>query len=164
MPGRFGLCREVAVSRTAAVLHVGGVPGFGPISRSNVAVWKNGRACFRIVAWRTTNLALLSIAGGRGSSLEGRTAGVGLLTKFTCFLGCDLKSEVYPFGPAHAPGAFCPLLWVFQDPLHMAYHDQEWGTPLRDAQGLFELLLLEGVPGRPFLDHQCCANVSTIVR
>jgi DNA-3-methyladenine glycosylase I len=26
----------------------------------------------------------------------------------------------------------------------MAYHDQEWGTPLRDAQGLFELLLLEG--------------------
>jgi DNA-3-methyladenine glycosylase I len=25
----------------------------------------------------------------------------------------------------------------------MAYHDQEWGTPLR-AQGLFELLLLEG--------------------
>lgn len=26
----------------------------------------------------------------------------------------------------------------------MAYHDQEWGEPLRDAQRLFELLLLEG--------------------
>jgi DNA-3-methyladenine glycosylase I len=26
----------------------------------------------------------------------------------------------------------------------MAYHDQEWGVPLRDGQRLFELLLLEG--------------------
>jgi DNA-3-methyladenine glycosylase I len=26
----------------------------------------------------------------------------------------------------------------------MAYHDQEWGVPLYDAQKLFELLLLEG--------------------
>jgi DNA-3-methyladenine glycosylase I len=26
----------------------------------------------------------------------------------------------------------------------MAYHDQEWGVPLRDAQMLFEFLLLEG--------------------
>ncbi|CRM32564.1 DNA-3-methyladenine glycosylase I [Pseudomonas sp. 58 R 12] len=34
--------------------------------------------------------------------------------------------------------------WCSEDPLYMAYHDQEWGTPLRDAQGLFELLLLEG--------------------
>ncbi|MFJ2714361.1 DNA-3-methyladenine glycosylase I [Pseudomonas sp. NPDC087346] len=34
--------------------------------------------------------------------------------------------------------------WCTEDPLYMAYHDQEWGTPLRDAQGLFELLLLEG--------------------
>ncbi|UZE23846.1 DNA-3-methyladenine glycosylase I [Pseudomonas sp. B21-056] len=34
--------------------------------------------------------------------------------------------------------------WCSEDPLYMAYHDQEWGAPLRDAQGLFELLLLEG--------------------
>ncbi len=34
--------------------------------------------------------------------------------------------------------------WCTEDPLYMAYHDQEWGTPLRDAQALFELLLLEG--------------------
>lgn len=34
--------------------------------------------------------------------------------------------------------------WCNDDPLYMAYHDQEWGVPLRDAQRLFELLLLEG--------------------
>ena len=30
------------------------------------------------------------------------------------------------------------------DPLYIAYHDDEWGVPLRDPQRLFELLLLEG--------------------
>ena len=34
--------------------------------------------------------------------------------------------------------------WCPEDPLYAAYHDQEWGVPLRDAHGLFELLLLEG--------------------
>lgn len=34
--------------------------------------------------------------------------------------------------------------WCSDDPLYVAYHDQEWGVPLRDAHGLFELLLLEG--------------------
>lgn len=34
--------------------------------------------------------------------------------------------------------------WCTDDPLYMAYHDQEWGVPLRDPQQLFELLLLEG--------------------
>jgi DNA-3-methyladenine glycosylase I len=34
--------------------------------------------------------------------------------------------------------------WCTQDPLYQAYHDQEWGVPLREAGGLFELLLLEG--------------------
>jgi DNA-3-methyladenine glycosylase I len=34
--------------------------------------------------------------------------------------------------------------WCNEDPLYMAYHDQEWGVPLYDAQKLFELLLLEG--------------------
>jgi len=34
--------------------------------------------------------------------------------------------------------------WVSEDPLYIAYHDNEWGAPLRDDQGLFELLLLEG--------------------
>ncbi|UFH49380.1 DNA-3-methyladenine glycosylase I [Pseudomonas sp. KNUC1026] len=34
--------------------------------------------------------------------------------------------------------------WCSDDPLYQAYHDQEWGVPLRDPGRLFELLLLEG--------------------
>jgi DNA-3-methyladenine glycosylase I len=34
--------------------------------------------------------------------------------------------------------------WVNDDPLYLAYHDREWGVPLRDDRALFELLLLEG--------------------
>lgn len=34
--------------------------------------------------------------------------------------------------------------WVGADPLMVAYHDEEWGVPLRDSRGLFELLTLEG--------------------
>jgi DNA-3-methyladenine glycosylase I len=35
--------------------------------------------------------------------------------------------------------------WVpLGDPLYLAYHDEEWGVPTRDARGLFELLTLEG--------------------
>lgn len=30
------------------------------------------------------------------------------------------------------------------DPLMLAYHDMEWGVPLRDERALFELLCLEG--------------------
>lgn len=36
----------------------------------------------------------------------------------------------------------CP--WCGDDPLYVAYHDTEWGTPLHDDRALFELLLLEG--------------------
>ena len=35
--------------------------------------------------------------------------------------------------------------WVPEnDPLYVAYHDDEWGVPERDERGLFELLTLEG--------------------
>jgi DNA-3-methyladenine glycosylase I len=34
--------------------------------------------------------------------------------------------------------------WCGDDPLYMAYHDREWGQPLRDERALFELLCLEG--------------------
>ena len=34
--------------------------------------------------------------------------------------------------------------WCLGDPLHEAYHDEEWGVPLRDDAKLFEFLLLEG--------------------
>ncbi|HEX2142057.1 MAG TPA: DNA-3-methyladenine glycosylase I [Candidatus Limnocylindria bacterium] len=36
----------------------------------------------------------------------------------------------------------CP--WAGDDPLYVAYHDTEWGVPLRDDPALFELLNLEG--------------------
>ncbi|QBC44252.1 DNA-3-methyladenine glycosylase I [Iodobacter fluviatilis] len=34
--------------------------------------------------------------------------------------------------------------WCSDDPLYQNYHDHEWGVPLHDDQGLFELLCLEG--------------------
>jgi len=36
----------------------------------------------------------------------------------------------------------CP--WCGDDPLYVAYHDTEWGVPVREDRELFELLLLEG--------------------
>ncbi|MFQ6030808.1 MAG: DNA-3-methyladenine glycosylase I, partial [Dehalococcoidia bacterium] len=34
--------------------------------------------------------------------------------------------------------------WVGSDPLMVAYHDEEWGVPLRDDRKLFEYLILDG--------------------
>jgi DNA-3-methyladenine glycosylase I len=34
--------------------------------------------------------------------------------------------------------------WVSDDPLYIAYHDDEWGVPVHDDRQLFELLTLEG--------------------
>jgi DNA-3-methyladenine glycosylase I len=34
--------------------------------------------------------------------------------------------------------------WGADDPLMVAYHDEEWGVPVRDDRLLFELLILEG--------------------
>ena len=34
--------------------------------------------------------------------------------------------------------------WVTQDPLYIAYHDDEWGKPITDRQRLFEMICLEG--------------------
>ncbi len=34
--------------------------------------------------------------------------------------------------------------WAGSDSLYMAYHDKEWGVPMRDSRRLFELLCLEG--------------------
>lgn len=33
--------------------------------------------------------------------------------------------------------------WCVNDPLYIAYHDNEWGTPLRQKHKLFEMLILE---------------------
>ena len=35
--------------------------------------------------------------------------------------------------------------WVrLDDPLYVAYHDEEWGVPVHDDRHLFEMLILEG--------------------
>jgi DNA-3-methyladenine glycosylase I len=34
--------------------------------------------------------------------------------------------------------------WAGTDPLYVAYHDKEWGRPVRDDRVLFEFLVLEG--------------------
>lgn len=34
--------------------------------------------------------------------------------------------------------------WPGQDPLYVAYHDEEWGVPIYDDQDLFEKLILDG--------------------
>ena len=36
----------------------------------------------------------------------------------------------------------CP--WPGNDPLYVAYHDQEWGVPERDDRALYEKLVLDG--------------------
>jgi DNA-3-methyladenine glycosylase I len=34
--------------------------------------------------------------------------------------------------------------WPTTDPLYIAYHDEEWGRPVRDERGVYERLCLEG--------------------
>ena len=38
--------------------------------------------------------------------------------------------------------ARCP--WCGDEPLYVAYHDEEWGVPCHDDRRLFEFLILEG--------------------
>ena len=34
--------------------------------------------------------------------------------------------------------------WSSDDPLMVAYHDEDWGVPMHDDRQLFEMLTLEG--------------------
>ncbi len=34
--------------------------------------------------------------------------------------------------------------WAGDDPVYIAYHDEEWGVPVHDERRLFEMLILEG--------------------
>lgn len=43
----------------------------------------------------------------------------------------------------HADGKL-RCAWCPPDPLYVAYHDSEWGVPVRDDRRLFEMLCLEG--------------------
>jgi len=38
----------------------------------------------------------------------------------------------------------CDWAGAWAEPLYLAYHDEEWGVPIRDERQLFELLCLEG--------------------
>lgn len=44
---------------------------------------------------------------------------------------------------AHKSKSRCD--WHTNDPLYIAYHDEEWGRPVRESQALFEMLCLEGM-------------------
>ncbi|HEX3939817.1 MAG TPA: DNA-3-methyladenine glycosylase I, partial [Xanthobacteraceae bacterium] len=45
--------------------------------------------------------------------------------------------------PSHASGIKrCP--WPKEDPLYIAYHDEEWGVPEYDDRALYEKLVLDG--------------------
>jgi DNA-3-methyladenine glycosylase I len=44
--------------------------------------------------------------------------------------------------PSPSPRTRCP--WPGDDPLYIAYHDEEWGVPVRDDRKLFAKLLLDG--------------------
>jgi DNA-3-methyladenine glycosylase I len=43
----------------------------------------------------------------------------------------------------HADGR-CRCPWPGEDPLYVAYHDEEWGVPEWDDRALFEKLILDG--------------------
>jgi DNA-3-methyladenine glycosylase I len=51
-----------------------------------------------------------------------------------------------PTSPATTSNAppRCGWASIANDPLYLAYHDEEWGVPSRDDRHLFELLVLEG--------------------
>ncbi|MCC6899875.1 MAG: DNA-3-methyladenine glycosylase I [Polyangiaceae bacterium] len=44
--------------------------------------------------------------------------------------------------------------WAGTDPIYVAYHDTEWGVPVRDDRLLFEFLVLQ----LRRLDHRLCAH------
>jgi DNA-3-methyladenine glycosylase I len=49
-----------------------------------------------------------------------------------------------PKGLARGADGVVRCLWPGEDPLYVAYHDREWGRPVRDEGRLFEKLCLEG--------------------
>ncbi|HZZ60744.1 MAG TPA: DNA-3-methyladenine glycosylase I [Roseiarcus sp.] len=44
----------------------------------------------------------------------------------------------------HGPDGLKRCPWPGADPLYVAYHDEEWGTPEYDDRALFEKLVLDG--------------------
>ncbi len=46
--------------------------------------------------------------------------------------------------PAAGPDGQLRCPWALSAPEYLAYHDEEWGRPVRDDRGIFERLSLEG--------------------
>src|ERR671924_816700 len=46
--------------------------------------------------------------------------------------------------PLLHPDGLKRCAWPKQDPLYVAYHDQEWGVPEIDDRALYEKLILDG--------------------
>ena len=44
----------------------------------------------------------------------------------------------------HHPDGLKRCPWPKQDPLYVAYHDEEWGVPEFDDRALYEKLVLDG--------------------
>src|ERR1700690_2378652 len=49
-----------------------------------------------------------------------------------------------PHLPSDHSDGLCRCPWPGVDPLYVAYHDEEWGTPEWDDRALFEKLILDG--------------------
>jgi len=49
-----------------------------------------------------------------------------------------------PAGLRRHPDGRLRCWWCGQDPVYVAYHDQEWGRPVHDERRLYEKLCLEG--------------------
>jgi DNA-3-methyladenine glycosylase I len=49
-----------------------------------------------------------------------------------------------PTGLTHHDDGRTRCWWCGEDPLYVAYHDDEWGRPVHDDRRLFEKLVLEG--------------------
>ena len=60
--------------------------------------------------------------------------------------GGGMSTPVQPDGLKRCP-------WPKQDPLYVAYHDEEWGVPEYDDRALYEKLMLDGFQAGLVLDH-----------
>ncbi len=55
------------------------------------------------------------------------------------------------------PKTECRCAWVnLKNPIYIQYHDEEWGVPLHDDKGLYELLILESFQAG--LSWECVLN------
>jgi DNA-3-methyladenine glycosylase I len=53
------------------------------------------------------------------------------------------KSGVATAAPSHSDSLY-RCAWAGDDPLYVAYHDEEWGVPEYDDRALYEKLMLDG--------------------